>query len=145
MSATQQEAIFGPVLGTIILTLIVWVYMYSKRIPFLQNCGIPLEQLVKPGELARLSPPAVNNPSDNLKNLFEIPVLFYVLALYLFATKQVDNGYVNAAWVFFIFRVLHSLIHCTYNTIMHRFYAYAIATLAVGYMTLRATVAHFAY
>jgi hypothetical protein len=30
--------------------------------------------------LARLSPAAVANPSDNLKNLFELPVLFYALA-----------------------------------------------------------------
>jgi hypothetical protein len=40
---------------------------------------------------------AVSNPSDNLKNLFEIPVLFYALALYLFITNQVDVAYVTAA------------------------------------------------
>jgi hypothetical protein len=64
-----------------------------------------------PGELARLSPPSVSNPSDNLKNLFELPVLFYALSLYLFVTRQVDGTYVAAAWVFFVFRVAHSAIH----------------------------------
>jgi len=34
-------------------------------------------------EFARLSPPAVANPSDNLKNLFELPTIFYALMLCL--------------------------------------------------------------
>jgi hypothetical protein len=31
--------------------------------------------------LVRLSPQEVNNPSDNLKTLFELPLLFYVMCL----------------------------------------------------------------
>jgi len=99
----------------------------------------------KPGELARLYPASVTFPSDNLKNLFEIPVLFYVLAIYLFVTRRVDAGYVNAGWVFFVFRVIHSFIHCTYNTVMHRFYAYFISCLVLGYIFVRAALAHFVY
>ena len=38
----------------------------------------------------------MSNPSDNLKNLFEMPVLFYALSLYLYATSQVDGLYVAA-------------------------------------------------
>jgi hypothetical protein len=36
--------------------------------------------VLTPAKLAELSPPAVANPSDNLKNLFELPVIFYALA-----------------------------------------------------------------
>ena len=93
-----------------------------------------------PGELARLSPPAVSNPSDNLKNLFEIPVLFYALSLYLFATGQVDGAYVAAGWVFVAFRALHSAMHCTSNVVMVRFYLYLISTLAVWFMLVRAAI-----
>ena len=28
------------------------------------------------------------------------------------------------AWTFVALRVLHSAIHCSYNKVMHRFYAY---------------------
>ena len=28
------------------------------------------------------------------------------------------------AWIFVALRVLHSAIHCSYNKVMHRFYAY---------------------
>ena len=85
----------------------------------------------------------MSNPSDNLKNLFEIPVIFYALALYLFATAKVDATYVGAAWVFALFRVLHSAVHCTFNLVMLRFYLYLISTVAVWFMLARAAFAHF--
>jgi hypothetical protein len=139
-----QAAIFGPFFATIFLTFLVWVYMYIRRISFITGSKLSPKDLAVPGALAQLSPPAVSNPSDNLKNLFEIPVIFYALALYLFATKQVDAVYVGAAWVFVFFRVLHSAVHCTFNLVMLRFYLYLFATLAVWFMAIRAALAYFA-
>src|SRR6202158_6055502 len=137
-----QRAIFGPVLATVFLTLLVWAYMYIRRIGFITSNKISPKDLAVPGALARLSPPAVSNPSDNLKNLFEIPVIFYTLALYLFATKQVDTLYVGAAWVFVAFRALHSGVHCTFNLVMLRFYLYLISTLVVWFIAIRAALAY---
>ena len=138
-----QQAIFGPFFATIFLTLLVWVYMYIRRISFLTSNKINSQELAAPGALAQLSPPGVANPSDNLKNLFEIPVLFYALVLYLFVTHQVDVVYVNAAWVFVVFRALHSAVQCTFNLIILRFYLYLIATLAVWFMAVRAALTYF--
>jgi hypothetical protein len=136
-----QTAIFGPVLVTMFLTLAVWIYLYVRRIAFIRT--LDGKDLAVPGELARLSPPAVSNPSDNFKNLFEIPVLFYALALYLFATSQVDASYLAASWVFVAFRVLHSAVHCTFNHVTLRFTLYLISTLAVWFMLARAALHHF--
>jgi hypothetical protein len=138
-----QDAIFSPFFATVFLTLTVWLYMYSRRIYFINRIKLGSDKLAIPGTLARISPAAVSNPSDNLKNLFEIPVLFYAIALYLFVTHQVDAVYVNAAWVFVIFRVLHSAIHCTFNHLMLRFYCYLFATLAVWFIVIRAAFTHF--
>ena len=136
----SQTAIFGPFFATMLLTLLVWVYMYIRRISFITKNSINPKDLAVPGALAQLSPAAVSNPSDNLKNLFEIPVLFYALALYLFVTGQVDAAYVYAAWIFVAFRALHSGVHCTINLVMLRFYLYLIATLAVWFMLIRAVL-----
>ena len=136
----NQQTIFGPFFATMLLTLAVWVYMYARRIPFIVANKLGQEQLIEPGALARLSPAAVSNPSDNLKNLFEMPVLFYALALYLFATRRVDATYVGAAWVFFVFRTLHSLVHCTFNLIKLRFFLYACASVALWFMIARAAL-----
>jgi len=139
-----QTAIFGPFFATMLLTFVVWIYMYVRRISFITGTKMSPADMAKPGELARLSPAAVSNPSDNLKNLFEIPVLFYALALYLFVTHRVDAAYVTAAWIFVAFRVLHSAVHCTINIVMLRFYLYLASTLAVWFMLARATRAYFA-
>jgi hypothetical protein len=138
-----QTAIFGPFFATMLLTLFVWVYMYIRRIRFITKNNIDPKDLAVPGALAQLSPAAVSNPSDNLKNLFEIPVLFYALALYLFVTGQVDVIYVSAAWIFVAFRTLHSAVHCTFNHVMLRFYLYFIATLAVWFMLARTMLTYF--
>jgi hypothetical protein len=84
----EQTAIFAPFLALMILTLLVWTYMYVRRIGFIRRERIDARRLEIPGELARLTPAAVSNPSDNLKNLFELPVLFYALALLLFVTNS---------------------------------------------------------
>jgi hypothetical protein len=94
-------------------------------------------QQLTPAELARLSPPAVANPSDNLKNLFELPTVFYVVLLYLYAVQQVDTSYLVAAWIFFAFRLLHSAVHCTFNFVPLRFWLYAISALALWFIVLR--------
>ena len=122
-----------------LLTLLVWTL--HVRAP--HRLHPPLEridprQLEIPGELARLTPAAVSNPSDNLKNLFELPVLFYALALLLFVTNRVDATYVAAAWAFVVFRAAHSLVHCTFNRVMVRFSCYLAASLALWLMLLRA-------
>jgi len=139
----DQTAIFGPFFAIMFLTIAVWIYMYVRRIGFINSTQLSPQDLAGPGALARVSPAAVSNPSDNLKNLFEIPVLFYALVLYLFATRQVDRLYVDAGWVFVAFRTLHSAVHCTFNIVLLRFYLYLIATLAVFFMAIRAALAYF--
>ncbi len=137
----NQTTIFGPFFATILLTLAVWIYMYARRIAFINSGKVKPKDLAVPGKLAEISPPAVSNPSDNLKNLFEMPVIFYALVLYLFVTKQVDALYVDAAWVFVVFRILHSAVHCTVNIVMLRFYLYAISSVAVWFIAIRAALA----
>ena len=141
----DQDAIFAPFFAPMFLTLLVWAYMYARRIPFLLSLKLTQADMAKPGELARLSPAGVSNPSDNLKNLFEIPVLFYALALFLYATRQVDALYLGAAWAFVVFRVAHSIVHCTFNLVVLRFYLYLTATLAVWFMLTRAALHYFGF
>ncbi len=135
-----QTAIFGPFFATMLLTLIVWAYMYVRRIGFITRNNISPKDLAVPGALVRLSPPEVSNPSDNLKNLFEMPMLFYALVLFLFVTNQVDAVYVSAAWIFVAFRVFHSAVHCTINLVMLRFYLYLISSIALWFIAVRAAL-----
>jgi hypothetical protein len=116
--------------------------MYIQRIRFITERKLTPKEL-EPIAFAKLSPPNVSNPSDNLKNLFEMPILFYALVLYLFITKQVDIVYVTAAWGFVFFRTMHSAVHCTFNRIMLRFNLYLFSAIALWFMASRAALMHF--
>jgi hypothetical protein len=59
----DQDDIFGPVFALLTLTVIVWLYMYAKHIPFINQSNFGPGELT-PEELQRRSPPAVSNPSD---------------------------------------------------------------------------------
>jgi hypothetical protein len=135
----KQAAIFQPFIATMILTMVVWAYMYGRRLAFIFANRLDAKQMT-PAELARLSPPQVSNPSDNLKNLFELPTVFYAVVLYLYASRQVDAANLGAAWVFFLFRVLHSAVHSTFNFIPLRFVLYVVSALALWFMVLRAAI-----
>src|SRR5687767_1652677 len=135
----DQTIIFRPFVATMLLTLVVWLYMYARRLPFIFSSGLVRSQMT-PLELARQSPPQVSTPSDNLKNLFELPTVFYAVVLYIYVTQQVDAAFVGAAWCFFLFRALHSAVHCTFNFIPLRFALYVISAGALWFMVLRATV-----
>jgi hypothetical protein len=79
----QGEDIFGPFFGMILLTLVVWMVMYFHRIRFILKNKIDTQQLQTPEQGAALVPASVSFPSYNFKNLFELPLIFYALCLYL--------------------------------------------------------------
>lgn len=135
----DQSLIFGPVFAVLVLTILVWLVMFARRIPWIQSQELGPEQF-KPGEFEKLQPDAVLNPSSNFKNLFEIPVLFYVFAVYVYATGSVDTIYLYGAWLFALTRYMHSFIHCTFNHVMMRFVVYLIGCLTLFFMIGRASV-----
>jgi hypothetical protein len=69
--------------------------------------------------------------SDNFKNLFEVPVLFYLLCSVVLVTNKSSLLFVAGAWAFVLFRFGHSFIQCTYNNVMHRFGCFAISGLVL--------------
>jgi hypothetical protein len=133
----NQHAIFGPFFLMMGLTLLVWLFMYAKRIRFLNSIDLDPNEIT-PAKLAELSPPAVANPSDNLKNLFEMPVIFYAMTLYLYTMGQVDTVHLVTAWIFVALRAAHSAVHCTVNVVLVRFGLYAMSSIALWFMVLRA-------
>lgn len=138
MSTT--DSILGPFFAMMALTMIVWILMYVRRLRYIAIHRIDPQQLTTPEQGAKLIPEAVNWPAYNLRNLFEVPVLFYALSLYLMVTNTVDHGYIIGAWTFVAFRALHSLVHCTINKVKLRFILYFLSTIVLWVMLLRAAV-----
>ena len=87
------------------LTLAVWIYMYIRRTSYLMQNKVDLRKVDTPEKAATVIPENVGLASHNLKNLFELPVIFYALCLYLFASDSVDRLHLLAAWWFFATRM----------------------------------------
>lgn len=136
----SETAIFGPFLAMMVLTFVVWIALYFTRVRYLVNARIDPQKVASRREADAVIPDDVNRAANNFKNLCELPVLFYALCLYLYATESVDLAYVIAAWTFVAFRVLHSGVHCTSNHVMTRFRLYLLASLALWFMVLRAVL-----
>ncbi len=133
----MEKAIFMPMIAMIVVTIVVWFYMYAKRLAYLTRQNIDAQELATPEKVAATIPEEVNNPANNLKNLFEIPVLFYVLSIMAYLNGSVDSVFVNCAWVYVAMRAVHSLIQCTVNKVMLRFAVYALSCLVLWFMTFR--------
>jgi hypothetical protein len=136
----QGSEIFEPFIGMLILTFIVWVVMYVRRIGYIVSHRIDAQQLTTPEKGAKIIPEEIHWSAYNFRNLFELPVVFYVLCLYLFVTNSVDGAYVVGAWVFLVSRVVHSLIHCTVNIVKLRFASYFLGALVLWSMVVRAAL-----
>jgi hypothetical protein len=122
-----QMMIFPPLLAMIALVAAVWVRLYIDRISELRSQRIPLQEISTARQMAeRLKNP---NAADNFKNLFEMPVLFYIFCLTIFVTQSVTLVFVYGSWLYVLLRVAHSVIHCTYNNVLHRFTVYAASSL----------------
>ena len=80
----------------------------------------------------------------NYINLLESPVLFYVACLTAFVTGTASEHMLAFAWVYVGLRVLHSLIHVTYNRVAYRFpvFAASIAVLVLLWVSLALGVFH---
>jgi hypothetical protein len=134
------EAIFGPFVGMMLLTLAVWLFMYARRLSYIRAHRVEPQDLATPERGAEILPEAVNYPAYNLRNLLELPVVFYALCLYLYLAGDVDPVYVVAAWCFLVLRIGHSLIHCTVNSVRARFTVYMFSALVLWFMVLRAAL-----
>jgi hypothetical protein len=129
----DAKLIYIPFAGMMLLTFVVWVVMFKRRITAIRTLGLNPQTRA---DLERFPAPAVN-ASNNLQNLFELPVIFYAVVLALVQTGRVDAIHVVCAFGFLAFRAAHSAIHCTYNHIMQRFSVYAVASMCLWTMVLR--------
>ncbi len=60
----------------------------------------------------------------NFNNLFEVPMLFYAACVSALALNIENQLLLILAWVFVVFRLVHTAIHLSYNHPFHRFFAF---------------------
>ncbi len=70
--------------------------------------------------------------SRHVVNLFEAPLLFYVIVLIAFATGQSGIWVPGLAWAYVGLRFLHSYVHLTSNVVLIRFRIFVFSMLTLS-------------
>ena len=125
----QNTAILHPVFA-----LAAWTFLVLLLIPFYRvRAGRRREirsEDFKYGESATV-PPYVSIPNRNYMNLLELPILFYVVCLLIYITSSSSPHATQLAWAYVALRIIHSMIHLSYNNVMHRLTAFALSNFAL--------------
>jgi len=125
----NTRLIWWPAVAMVALTVVVWFRMYTTRIALMKREHIHPQAVALSAQAA--SKLTDSKAADNFKNLFELPVLFYLALVLAAETAQVNALTLTLAWLFVALRVAHSAIHCGYNKVYHRFYAYVAGGFAL--------------
>lgn len=121
--------LFWPCAALVTWTALVWVALYVQRIGEMRASRIDAQRLFN--RKARVELLQRTSAADNFNNLLELPMLFYVAMGFATLLAVHDRWLSTLAWTFVGLRVLHSLIHITYNRVMHRFIVYALGALTL--------------
>ena len=113
----MNTEIFLPMFYLMLLTVCVFLFSTSIRLK-----EIFLNKTVS-GEEHRYPPfdqgsKILKNAQRNLTNLFEFPILFYVICICLYITGNVDDYFVILANWYFYLRVVHSIYHVFFNQLI---------------------------
>lgn len=125
----SKVAIFLPAFAMVALTVVVWLRMYFARIAQMKRERIHPQAVATSAQSAAML--TDSRAADNFRNLFELPVLFYLALVVAALTGQTGAFVLILAWLFVALRVLHSVIQCSYNKVMHRFRAYLAGSIVL--------------
>lgn len=125
----NQTLILYPLLAMFALVCIVATAMFRRRVAFYKSNRVHPQKTATSAQMATVMPDS--RAPDNFRNLFELPVMFYVAVLVLFAAKLVCLPQLVLAWIYVGARYIHSFIHCTSNVVMRRFYAFVVSCAAL--------------
>ena len=125
-----------PLLAQVALTFVVMIVMYRKRVNEMQSKRIhPQRARTRSSMLGLLADS--ESSANNYANLFESPVLFYTAILLALILMLQDSILVMLAWTYVAARCVHSVIHVTYNRVMHRFTAFLFSSFVLFAMWMR--------
>ncbi|MDH3818081.1 MAG: MAPEG family protein [Myxococcales bacterium] len=137
----DQDLILWPLVAQVILVILLFIRLGQLK-ERARAAGVVDFELTALDNDAW--PDDVRQVANNIRNQFQVPVLFFVLVLALHARSSVDIYALVFAWIFVATRVMHSLIHIGSNFVPRRTRAFKLSLVCVAALTallIRALVA----
>ena len=114
------------------------IWLYATRIPALKKHNVVYDPHRPSEEFHAQLPAEVRWKADNYNNLLEQPTLFYAVALTLVFLDAGSGLNAGLAWAYVALRIAHSLVQALINKILIRFALFAVASVVLLVMTIRA-------
>ena len=127
------QTVLLPLFVLVVLTFVLGFWAAYLRVQVVRSGE------VKPRDIALREP---NWPPRVLKVLYaflnqlELPLLFYVLTILAWITKQADLLFVVLAWIFVVLRILHAGVHVTSNHLGKRAILFIAGAVVLAVMWL---------
>lgn len=112
----SPTAIFWPMIALTFLIYCVYALLFIRRRQSVISGQAKIQEFIIPTKEPEISATTIRN----LNNLYEVPMLFYVVCLSLYAVNGVSFLAVLIAWLFVGMRIAHTLIHVTSNRLRYR-------------------------
>lgn len=129
MSDPNPNLILYPVFAMFLLTAAVLAHMARMRVGALsrREMSIDFYKTYDRGE----EPEQLRRLTRHFVNLFELPVLFYVVVILTYVTRQVNVPLIGLAWLYVALRYVHTWVHLTSNRVATRFRVYMASGLVL--------------
>lgn len=122
----DKYTIIQPLMTMVFLTFLVTIRL------MIVTTGATFRKDVKYSFFRLFNTPGVETPfsiesaRQHYKNMFELPILFYLLCILLIFFNNITSIDVYLAWGFVISRIIHSIIRIPNQNVNYRFTAFSI-------------------
>lgn len=132
MTELAPKQILYPAFALFLLTCIVFLRLRSLRFAAVRTRTVSASyyRAFQGGS----EPEHIQVVTRNFVNLFEVPVLFYVIVIMIYVTQQVSLGLVVAAWLYVALRYAHTFVHLGSNDVIRRFTIYLASGVVLAAM-----------
>ena len=122
------QMVLLPVFVQVALTFALLVWMGRARMSSVRRGETKVRDIA-------LRQPAWPAQATQISNCFDsqlqLPLLFYVLVILAWVTRQADLVFVVMAWLFVLARLGHAYVHTTSNHVPTRFWVFAVGMLVL--------------
>jgi hypothetical protein len=111
-----------PMFAMVLLTFVVLTKLFRSRVRAVREGQVSVAYFrIYQGEV---EPESTAKPARHFANLFEAPVLFYVVCLAAMNLHFTGVAMQVLAWVYVVARIIHAYVHLGGNRIRKRIRAY---------------------
>ena len=143
METVHSTQILLPVVALVFLVIAVFLFTMVSRITQMNRDRVHPQQVQTRAEMAVKIKDS--RASDQLANLFEAPILFYLACLLIYLLGVADGLYLVLAWLFVIFRLVQAGIHLSFNNVRLRAGVFGLGLLTLGIIWVRIALEMIAF